>query len=90
MEEQGLEGYIKHMVEAENVPLAPGPAFAFVQAIEAVNLGTLMLNNCRDDSFLRQYSERMTNQILVTRILTFHVQPCWKSTQRKRICLTLF
>ena len=31
-----------HMVEAENVPLAPGPAFAFVQAIEAVNLGKFM------------------------------------------------
>jgi len=40
MEDQGLEQYIKHMVDSENTPLAPGPAFAFVQAIEAVNLGT--------------------------------------------------
>ena len=39
MEDQGLEDYIKHMVDSENTPLAPGPAFAFVQAIEAVNLG---------------------------------------------------
>ena len=41
MEDQGLEQYIKHMVDEENTPLAPGPAFAFVQAIEAVNLGNL-------------------------------------------------
>ena len=39
MENQGLDHYIKHMVESENIALDPGPAFAFVQAIEAVNLG---------------------------------------------------
>lgn len=44
MEDQGLEQYIKHMVDSENTPLAPGPAFAFVQAIEAVNLALLEIN----------------------------------------------
>ncbi|KAF5901259.1 cytosolic 5'-nucleotidase 1A-like isoform X1, partial [Clarias magur] len=36
-EEKGVEEYLKYQVEHENEPLAPGPAFPFVKALEAVN-----------------------------------------------------
>ncbi|XP_076864711.1 5'-nucleotidase, cytosolic IAa isoform X1 [Brachyhypopomus gauderio] len=36
-EEKGVEEYLKYQVQHENEPLAPGPAFPFVKALEAVN-----------------------------------------------------
>ncbi|XP_046690247.1 5'-nucleotidase, cytosolic IAa isoform X2 [Silurus meridionalis] len=36
-EEKGVEEYLKYQVEHEEEPLAPGPAFPFVKALEAVN-----------------------------------------------------
>merc|ERR1712228_738552 len=33
--ENGLDYYIKWMVDNENKPLCPGPAFGFIQAIES-------------------------------------------------------
>ncbi|KAK3532569.1 hypothetical protein QTP86_024159 [Hemibagrus guttatus] len=36
-EEKGVEEYLKYQVEHENEPLAPGPAFPFVKALETVN-----------------------------------------------------
>ena len=36
--------YIKWMIENENTPLNPGPAFGFVQAIERVNCALLDIN----------------------------------------------
>ena len=41
---QGLEAYIKYMVDNEDTPLGPGPAFGFVQALEYVNLQLLKIN----------------------------------------------
>ena len=41
---QGLDAYIKYMVDNEDKPLAPGPAFGFVQALENVNLQLLKIN----------------------------------------------
>ena len=41
---QGLDAYIKYMVDNEDTPLAPGPAFGFVQALENVNLQLLKIN----------------------------------------------
>ncbi|KAK1804966.1 hypothetical protein P4O66_019343 [Electrophorus voltai] len=36
-EEKGVEEYLNYQVQHENEPLAPGPAFPFVKALEAVN-----------------------------------------------------
>ncbi|GAA6092273.1 5'-nucleotidase, cytosolic IAa isoform X1 [Tachysurus ichikawai] len=36
-EEKGVEEYLMYQVKHENEPLAPGPAFPFVKALEAVN-----------------------------------------------------
>ncbi|KAG1947132.1 5'-nucleotidase, cytosolic IAa isoform X2 [Pimephales promelas] len=36
-EEQGIEEYLRYQMEHENEPFAPGPAFPFVKALEAVN-----------------------------------------------------
>ncbi|KAI4885833.1 hypothetical protein NFI96_012895 [Prochilodus magdalenae] len=36
-EEKGVEEYLKYQIEHENEPFAPGPAFPFVKALEAVN-----------------------------------------------------
>ncbi|XP_016094964.1 cytosolic 5'-nucleotidase 1A-like isoform X1 [Sinocyclocheilus grahami] len=36
-EQKGIEEYLRYQVEHENEPFAPGPAFPFVKALEAVN-----------------------------------------------------
>ncbi|KAM7383851.1 hypothetical protein PAMA_011291 [Pampus argenteus] len=36
-EQQGVEEYLRYQIEHENEPFAPGPAFPFVKALEAVN-----------------------------------------------------
>ncbi|KAI1901822.1 hypothetical protein AGOR_G00038350 [Albula goreensis] len=36
-EQNGIEEYLKYQMEHENEPFAPGPAFAFVKALETVN-----------------------------------------------------
>uniref|UniRef100_A0A3B3DH26 5'-nucleotidase, cytosolic IAa n=1 Tax=Oryzias melastigma TaxID=30732 RepID=A0A3B3DH26_ORYME len=36
-EQKGVEEYLRYQVEHENDPFAPGPAFPFVKALEAVN-----------------------------------------------------
>ncbi|KAI2652758.1 Cytosolic 5'-nucleotidase 1A [Labeo rohita] len=36
-EQKGIEEYLRYQVEHENEPFAPGPAFAFVKALETVN-----------------------------------------------------
>ncbi|XP_060798010.1 5'-nucleotidase, cytosolic IAa [Neoarius graeffei] len=36
-DEKGVEEYLQYQMEHENEPLAPGPAFPFVKALEAVN-----------------------------------------------------
>ncbi|XP_042151028.1 5'-nucleotidase, cytosolic IAa isoform X1 [Oncorhynchus tshawytscha] len=36
-EQKGVEEYLRYQVEHENEPFAPGPAFSFVKALEAVN-----------------------------------------------------
>ncbi|XP_041068667.1 cytosolic 5'-nucleotidase 1A-like [Carcharodon carcharias] len=36
-QKDGVEAYVKHQVEHENEPFAPGAAFPFVKAVEAVN-----------------------------------------------------
>ncbi|KAF7658750.1 hypothetical protein LDENG_00007960 [Lucifuga dentata] len=36
-EQQGVEEYLQYQIEHENEPFAPGPAFPFVKALEAVN-----------------------------------------------------
>ncbi|XP_036398240.1 cytosolic 5'-nucleotidase 1A-like [Megalops cyprinoides] len=36
-EQKGVEEYLRYQVEHETVPFGPGPAFAFVKALEAVN-----------------------------------------------------
>ncbi|XP_061903480.1 5'-nucleotidase, cytosolic IAa [Entelurus aequoreus] len=36
-EQHGVEEYLRYQIEHENEPFAPGPAFPFVKALEAVN-----------------------------------------------------
>ncbi|XP_017162781.1 5'-nucleotidase, cytosolic IAa isoform X2 [Poecilia reticulata] len=36
-EQKGVEEYLRYQIEHENEPFAPGPAFPFVKALEAVN-----------------------------------------------------
>ncbi|XP_053719757.1 5'-nucleotidase, cytosolic IAa isoform X1 [Synchiropus splendidus] len=36
-EQQGVEEYLRYQIEHESEPFAPGPAFPFVKALEAVN-----------------------------------------------------
>ncbi|MEQ2292407.1 hypothetical protein AMECASPLE_022863 [Ameca splendens] len=36
-EQKGVEEYLRYQIEHENEPFAPGPAFAFVKALETVN-----------------------------------------------------
>lgn len=36
-EQQGIEEYLRYQIDHENEPFAPGPAFPFVKALEAVN-----------------------------------------------------
>ncbi|XP_067099292.1 cytosolic 5'-nucleotidase 1A-like [Osmerus mordax] len=36
-QQRGLEEYLQHQMEHETEPFAPGPAFSFVKALEAVN-----------------------------------------------------
>ncbi|XP_064816049.1 cytosolic 5'-nucleotidase 1A-like, partial [Oncorhynchus masou masou] len=36
-EQKGVEEYLRYQVEHESEPFAPGPAFSFVKALEAVN-----------------------------------------------------
>ncbi|XP_065146948.1 5'-nucleotidase, cytosolic IAa isoform X1 [Paramisgurnus dabryanus] len=37
-EEKGVEEYLRYQIQHENEPLAPGPAFPFVKALETVNI----------------------------------------------------
>ncbi|XP_028317668.1 5'-nucleotidase, cytosolic IAa isoform X2 [Gouania willdenowi] len=36
-EQKGIEEYLSYQIQHENKPFAPGPAFSFVKALEAVN-----------------------------------------------------
>jgi len=50
-EKNGLEAYIKDMIENENVPLNPGAAFDFIKAVENVNLALLDINPDENNLF---------------------------------------
>jgi len=43
-DEEGMQAYIKHMVQNENKPLKPGAAFSFIHALENINLKLLEMN----------------------------------------------
>ena len=48
---KGLDSYIKYMVDNEDKPLSPGPAFGFVQALEHVNLQLLKIDENEKNLF---------------------------------------
>lgn len=48
---KGLDSYIKYMVDNEDKPLSPGPAFGFVQALENVNLQLLKIDENEKNLF---------------------------------------
>lgn len=48
---EGLDAYLNYMVDNEDTPLAPGPAFGFVQALENVNLQLLDINENEKNLF---------------------------------------
>lgn len=56
-EQKGVEEYLRYQIEHENEPFAPGPAFSFVKALEAVNA------RMRD---LYPQSEELFDIVLVT------------------------
>lgn len=56
-EQKGVEEYLRYQIEHENEPFAPGPAFSFVKALEAVNA------RLRD---LYPQSEELFDIVLVT------------------------
>uniref|UniRef100_H2Y927 5'-nucleotidase n=1 Tax=Ciona savignyi TaxID=51511 RepID=H2Y927_CIOSA len=82
--EEGLSSYLKHMISRENVPLKPGSAFPFVQALTCINLRLLELDPNEKQLFDVVLMSNNSAQIGVALINSIN----YHALTIERICLT--